>query len=96
MDLSEPRCLAASGRSARCLSRAGHSARFLSRAGRSARCLSRAGRAPAMLLLTEEQKRSYAADGFVLLDNVFTGEEVDEISSAYDAVFDRWVPPGET
>ncbi|XP_043215671.1 phytanoyl-CoA dioxygenase, peroxisomal-like [Amphibalanus amphitrite] len=42
-----------------------------------------------MLLLTEEQKRSYDADGFVLLDNVFTTEEVDEISAAYDSVFAR-------
>ena len=42
-----------------------------------------------MLLLTEEQKRSYATNGYVLLDNVFTSEEVDEISSAYDSVFAR-------
>ena len=44
-----------------------------------------------MLLLTDDQKRSYEENGFVLLDNVFTPQEVDEISTAYDSVFARCV-----
>jgi len=37
--------------------------------------------------LTPEQKESYKENGFILLDNVFTNDEVEEISQAYDDVF---------
>lgn len=38
--------------------------------------------------LTAEQKKSYQENGFVLLDNIFTNEEMEEMSEAYDEVFD--------
>lgn len=38
--------------------------------------------------LTEEQKKSFKETGFVLLDNIFTNEEMEEMSEAYDEVFD--------
>jgi phytanoyl-CoA hydroxylase len=38
--------------------------------------------------LTEEQKKCWEENGFVLLDNIFTNEEMEEMSEAYDDVFD--------
>lgn len=40
-------------------------------------------------MLTEDQKAFYAENGYVVLDNLFTDEEFDEISSEYDNVFER-------
>ena len=45
----------------------------------------------ASAMLSEEQKRFYDSFGYVLLDDVFTVEEVDDISRAYDSVFARYV-----
>ena len=42
-------------------------------------------------MLTEEQKRFYDSFGYVLLDDVFTDGEIDDISRAYDSVFARYV-----
>lgn len=38
--------------------------------------------------LTPEQKKSFQENGFILLDNIFTNDEIQEMSDAYDQVFD--------
>ena len=40
-------------------------------------------------LLTSEEKQFYAENGYVRLCNVFSPEEVDEMSAEYDDVFER-------
>lgn len=39
--------------------------------------------------LTEAQKEFYKENGYIQLSNIFTPEEVEEISQAYDSVFER-------
>lgn len=40
-----------------------------------------------MPLLTEEQQKFWDENGYVLLDDIFTSEEVEEMSEAYDEIF---------
>lgn len=39
------------------------------------------------MMLSTEQMVSYRENGYVLLDNIFSGKEIDECSSEYDAIF---------
>ena len=40
-------------------------------------------------LLTAEEKQFYNDNGYVHLSNVFSSEEVDEMSEEYDTIFER-------
>ncbi len=45
-----------------------------------------------MKLLTENQKNFYLENGFVLLENIFSEKEFEEISTEYDNVFQVLCP----
>jgi phytanoyl-CoA hydroxylase len=40
------------------------------------------------MILTEQQKSSYKSQGFLLLNNVFSEEEIEECSEEYDRIFE--------
>lgn len=40
-------------------------------------------------ILTPEQKAHYGENGFVKLTNIFTQEEINELSNEYDVVFEQ-------
>jgi hypothetical protein len=41
-----------------------------------------------MKLLSAEEKTFYEKNGFILLNNIFTSTEIEEISNEYDAIFE--------
>lgn len=45
--------------------------------------------------LTSNQKQFFRENGYVVLSNIFTPEEVEEISNAYDQTFKRVDLKGE-
>ena len=40
-------------------------------------------------LLTAEEKHFYTENGYVQLSNIFSPEEMDEMSEEYDSIFER-------
>lgn len=40
-----------------------------------------------MKYLTSEQKQFYKENGYILLDNIFSPDEIEECSTAYDELF---------
>ena len=45
-----------------------------------------------MKLLNEQQKQFYGTNGFVKLSNIFTKDEIDELSCEYDELFQVHLP----